>query len=486
MGTSRYLVVSDLHLCDIEDLEEGWKDYKKSRGLFDAELDAMLAHFEADGAPGDALTLVLNGDIFDFDLVTAIPDEPSWSVGPIERTSGLVPNAPKSVWKLERILADHPGFLATVARFAAAGHKVVFVIGNHDTELWFPAVQDALRAAVAAAAPDGARLPPDAVTIETWFYYVPGQIYVEHGHQYDYYSSYRYVLDPTYEQGGERLLALPTGNLSNRYILSNIGTFNPHATDYILSLFGYLRHWWNHYVRRGRSLGLTWLVGSLRTLFALLNIRAREPRQAPEGYDGRLEDCAAHHGLTPHVVKALHGLHHEPITSRIFKIIREFWLDRVALATLMTLATVVLAFAPVHLAVKIVVPFLSFPLIWFVYQWLAGNDNALNLEYKSHAYAYAIASHLRDVRLVVFGHTHVPNLIPVSRGVTFANTGTWAPIWEKGSHAPAAGLRNYVHAVFRGGGEPSIELGSWVDHRDAPSPTRAGRWRSSAATRARG
>jgi len=481
MGTSRYLVVSDLHLCDIEDdPDPDWKRYKRSEWVFDADFDAMVRHFEAQGGPDDRLTLILNGDIFDFDLVTAIPDTPPWPVGPVERQSGLVPNAPKSVWKLERILSFHHTFLTTLARLLAAGHQVVFILGNHDRELWFDDVRATLTRALVAAAPaDAPPLDPARVLVEPWFYYVPGEVYVEHGHQYDYYSSFRYNLEPVYEQGGDTLLVLSTGNLSNRYMLSNIGTFNPHATDYILSLFGYLRHWFVHYVKKGRSLGLVWLVGSIRTLLALLNIRGRLQQHPPRDYGRHLVDAATRSGLDLATVKALHDLRHEPITTRIFKIIREFWLDRLALATLMTLATVVLAFAPVHLGVKIVVPFLSFPLLWFVYQWLAGNDNALNLEYKSHAYAYAIAS-LVDARLVVFGHTHIPNMIPVSRGVTFANTGTWAPIWDKGGEHLAAGLRNFVHATFRDG-HYAVELGSWIDHHRAPRAPRAARSLSPAA-----
>ena len=34
---NRYLIVSDLHLCDVEDHSDGWKAYKNSRYRFDRE-----------------------------------------------------------------------------------------------------------------------------------------------------------------------------------------------------------------------------------------------------------------------------------------------------------------------------------------------------------------------------------------------------------------------------------------------------------------
>jgi len=463
MPTNRYLVVSDLHLCDIEDHDDGWKRHKSSAWVYDGEFDAMVRAFEAAGDPVERLTLILNGDIFDFDLVTAVPSPHPWPVGPIEHKYGLAATAPKSAWKLERMLDDHPGFLATLARLVAAGQRVVLVLGNHDRELWFPAVQQVFfDAVVAAGAAAGHTLDRSLIQVEPWFYYVRGEVYVEHGHQYDYYSSFRYNLEPVYEMRGELHLALPTGNLSNRFLLSNIGYFNPHATDFILSLYGYVRHWFRHYAFTRRWLVMTWFLGSIRSIAALLNIRSRLTTNPPERYSRHLEATAARYGLDVDTVNALYALRKEPITSRIFKIVREFWLDRFALAILMMLGTVTLLIAPVPLWLKLMVPLTAFPLLWFLYQWFAGSDNALTLEQKSHTYAHSIAT-LLPVRAVVFGHTHVPNLIPLSREVTFANTGTWAPIWDKDKLEPAAGLRNYVWIAVSSDGTCAVHLGSWME-----------------------
>lgn len=471
MGEHHYLVVSDLHLADIEDHPDGWKRHKSSAWVYDEELDRMVASFEARLAPGDHLTFVLNGDILDFDLVTAVPDPAPFPVRPIEHRYGLDATAAKSAWKLGRILDDHPRFVATLARLVARGHDVVVTIGNHDRELWFPEVQAVLRERVEAACPAA----PDArgrLLVEPWFFHVAGEIYVEHGHQYDFYSSFRYNLEPIVRRRGEEHIALSTGNLSNRYLLSNIGFFNPHATDFILGAFGYIRHWLRHYAFSRRMLILTWLVGSLRALIALFGTRARLERHPPADYGRHVRAAAERYGLEVATAEALYALRKEPITSRFYKIVREFWIDRLLLALLMTAGTVALALSGAALWVKLVVPLIAFPLTWFVYAWIAGNENALNVEHRAHLFALEIAR-LLPVRAVVFGHTHAPAVMPLAQGVSFANSGTWAPTWDA-ALSPLAGLRNYVHVrVGPEGrasghappGSHSVEVGSWLPLR---------------------
>jgi len=455
MSAHHYLVVSDLHLCDIEDHPDGWKRHKSSAWIYDDQLDAMIASFEARLAPGDTFTFILNGDIFDFDLVTAIPEAPPWPVNPLEHSYGLDATAAKSVWKFGRILDDHPRFLATLARLMVAGHRVVITIGNHDRELWFDEVAALLRDRVATACeatmrdPTSPAVAPGELVVEPWFFYVAGEIYVEHGHQYDYYSSFRYNLEPIVERRGEAHIALSTGNLSNRFLLSNIGFFNPHATDFILSAYGYIRHWLKHYAFSRRFLILTWFIGSVRALSAILGTRARLERHPPKDYQRHIDAAASRYELPTDTANALYGLRKAPITNRIYKIAREYWIDRTILSLLMVGGTVAIALSGAALWVKLVIPLAVFPLAWFLYAWAAGNDNALTTEFRAHTFAHAIAG-IVPVRAVVFGHTHIANAIPLSRGVTFANSGTWAPSWivdkrEEHRFAPAPGFRNYAH-----------------------------------------
>ncbi|MBN1773401.1 MAG: metallophosphoesterase [Deltaproteobacteria bacterium] len=458
----RYLIVSDLHLCDVEDHADGWKAYKSSRFVFDEELAERVARFAERAGPGDRSTLLLNGDVFDFDLVTAAPKEAPWPVSRNERKRGLAPNEHKSAWKLGRILEHHPGFVRMLVRFAAAGHRIVYVLGNHDRELHFPAVRtvllDALRAAVDAGGP---ALPAEPIRFEDWFFYEPGRLYAEHGQQYDLYTSYRWILAPTYPRRGGAQLTIPMGNLSNRYLMSGMGFFNPHATDYILNLYRYLAHWFRHYAFSKHSLAWNWLRGSVTAVRALLRIKRKNLRR-PADYDERLRAQAERSGVAPECLVALERLARPPITTRVFRIFREFWLDRVLLSGAMVLGTVVLALVPIPLWVKLMVPLTGFPLIFFVYELLAHGETVHGVESRLPSFARSIVE-LLPARVVVFGHTHRPRILPLGRGVQFVDSGTWAPIWDRGPERRlTAGYRNWVEVRYDGD-DCDVALGAETD-----------------------
>lgn len=456
-----YLVVSDLHLCDVEDNAGGWKVYKRSRFVYDREFAALLK-MARDGANGAPLTLVLNGDIVDFDLVTAVPDDPPWSVSLSERARGLDATEEKSAWKLSRVLDFHPVLLDALADLIAAGHRIVYVVGNHDREIHFPAVRETLWQALRdRLTTRGPKLVDDSLRFEEWFFHVPGEIYVEHGQQYDPYTSFFRLFSPTVKLplGGEQL-ALPMGNLSNRYLMTRMGFFNPHASDYILNFFSYIAHWLRHYALSKRSLFLTYLVGSFVVVWKLVKVRPLLLLK-PADLGERLREVADRMGIAPETARAIYALQRPPIITRFYRILREFWIDRLAIAMFMTFGTLVLALLPVPLWVKIMVPCSTFPLLFLIYEWAARGESIFTIERRFPNVARAIAA-LLPVKVVALGHTHVPRLIPIHKGAVFVDTGTWAPITQKvRPDMLAPGFRNYLWVTFGDGGEPVVRFGSW-------------------------
>src|SRR5690606_14881208 len=117
-----------------------WKKYKTREFFFDDLFAELLKHLE-NMAGGEEVELVLNGDIFDFDSVMAIPEDAPFRISWLERRRGLLPEMEKSLFKIDRILDDHPVWVQALRRFVMCGHRVVFVIGNHDLELHWPQVQ---------------------------------------------------------------------------------------------------------------------------------------------------------------------------------------------------------------------------------------------------------------------------------------------------------------------------------------------------------
>ena len=444
MATRAYFVVSDLHLCDVEEHADGWKSYKSRRFVFDEALAEAVDEFLAAHADTDDCVVVLNGDILDFDLVTATPDPAPWPVSAAERRRGMDATDEKSVWKLRRMLEDHPDFVAMLARVIAAGHRVVYVMGNHDRELHFPPVREAFARAVNDRADDlGLAHDPTRLTFEPWFFYVPDEIYVEHGQQYDYYTSFRYLLSPTIPGRKRPTLALPMGNLSNRELMSEMGFFNPHASDYILNVYRYILHWLRHYAFSRRNIAIPWLIGSFVVMVKLLRTKGALQRRPPD-HDADLVALAERVGLPADTVRRLDALKRQPITTRWYRVVREFWIDRVVVAALMTSGTVALALTPIPLWIKLMVPLSTFPLLFLIYEWFAHGETVFSAEDDAVGYARTIAA-LLPTPVVTFGHSHTPVVVPLRAGVTYANTGTWAPVWSRGDdQALVPGLRNVL------------------------------------------
>ncbi|MBN1954898.1 MAG: hypothetical protein JW900_07585 [Anaerolineae bacterium] len=136
-----------------------------------------------------------------------------------ERRYGFLPTPGKSMARLYFIYRGHPLFFRALAWFVGRGHRVVFVKGNHDLELYWPAVQSLLRRLVAreyAAAFDSAPPPQPDLNERidfrpSWFYYRRGLFYAEHGNQYEPFDSVPNLIRPILPHD-QRLLNVPVAS----------------------------------------------------------------------------------------------------------------------------------------------------------------------------------------------------------------------------------------------------------------------------------
>lgn len=148
--------------------------------------DELIRQYDGVDVPVD---LVLNGDTFDF-LKTSVE-----GVWPRHVTAEV------ALAKLNRIALAHPAFFLGLRRFLSFPNRTVaFTVGNHDAELLFPEVQEALTALVDAPL----RFPGFGLDI--------GDAHFEHGSQADD-MFYMDEADAFVEHGGRRLLRLPWGSV---------------------------------------------------------------------------------------------------------------------------------------------------------------------------------------------------------------------------------------------------------------------------------
>lgn len=162
------LVISDLHLADGHPILEGFGDVQQSA------LEGLLSAVFSDGAQGSAkdIELIINGDCFDFLVV------------PPYATDGTI-DVNTALGKLEKIIPVHRAFFEALERFISlAGRHVTFIIGNHDIELVFEEVQARIRGAIYGTRDLGQKVK----FCHTRFYRPLADVYIEHGHQFDFWN----------------------------------------------------------------------------------------------------------------------------------------------------------------------------------------------------------------------------------------------------------------------------------------------------------
>jgi UDP-2,3-diacylglucosamine pyrophosphatase LpxH len=393
------LAISDLHLgCDLKQAHPPAAD--------DAALVAWLDHHAARREGGRPWRLLLVGDVLDFISVVGVPEDPCFAVSEEERRFGLNPEEDKSVWKLVQITRHHRAAFAALARFVARGHEVVFVRGNHDLELSWPAVQRALRERLARGQA-GPR-----VQFHDRAYHEAGRAYVEHGHAYDCFSL------PEAHQPGDRVLSLPVSSLVLRYFA------NRHAGQRAIEqasswgAWGYLR--WFARTHAPWRVALDYVAMIARILGMHARPFRTRRRDALEPLREQLLAVAPEDRQAP---ADLESLAVEPALWSIVRVMQLFYLERIALV-LAALGTVPWLLRSFPGAVGVG---LSLGVGAVLELLLPALARARRTE--SHPLLERAAHQLADlfgVYWVVMGHTHRAVDLPVGRrGARYVNLGSW-------------------------------------------------------------
>ena len=436
-------VISDLHLCEAEKVNPQfplWKKYKTKEFFFDDTFADFLRHI-VDMAEGQEVELVLNGDIFDFDSVMAMPEDPPYEVSWLEEKRGLYPEEQKSVFKIERILEDHADWLGALRWFILCGHRVIFVIGNHDLELHWPAVQACVMKRLDLPAPYR-----DSVRFCEWFYISNGDTLIEHGNQQDPYCLCTDPVNPFVLQYNKVEIRLPFGNVACRYMINGMGFFNPHAdSNYIMSFAEYLKFFFKYIARAQPLLIWTWFWGAFLTLVKSLGDMLLPSLRDPLRTEDRIEWIAQKANATPRMVRELIELFAYPAARRPVIVARELWLDRafLILVGLLVLFQVFLFIKQVYdlsffwmfIPLALLVPFFLFysrAIKSNVTQYKEPQDDVL-----------AMTSAITKTARIIYGHTHIVRH-EIIGAVEHLNPGSWSPAFLDVECTKPIGQKTFV------------------------------------------
>lgn len=484
-------IVSDLHLS--LGRPQGAATWSRLESFFyDDVFERFLAHLmeEQERRDRDA-TFILGGDVFDFLVITEVPDraealEQGIVVSRDLRRVGLGSSARHAAWKLSRIVEGHPRFFAALGRWLAAGHRLVVVTGNHDAELYWERVRETLTRTLVSAAL-GADATLEAAEVEPlieyrqWFYYEPGRLYFEHGNQYEASNCFRYNLCPESPGRGRSELEeldMPVGSLFVRYLFNSVR----HRKPYVANLVSM-----EQYMRAVARLNLFEMLGVLfrrlpfflRALKAARLFESRELQRCRRIHEYRLAELADAEGLPAAALKRVQSerampdgmskVHLaesilRPVVSKILKY---------AFAAVFILFAWFLVFSLIHstpiiasgvfgkasltalLAVLTVVAVLV--LLNRFFSRLEEVPSGVPPGF--HQTARVIAREV-GVPCVVMGHTHLAEIRPLDeQGTCFGNTGTWTALegqWD----VLWPGNRRFTYVVLR---DDRLELRRWND-----------------------
>lgn len=453
-------VLSDVHVADGEPADAArpyWRRYKAPEHFIDDSFLRFLDH--ARGLAGGARSeLVLNGDFVDFDCVLAVPDDADFPVSWLERARGLAAEEQKSVWKLARILDAHPALLQGLRDWLDEGHELVYIMGNHDLEMHWPAAQ-ALFLDALDRSPDF----PGGVRFCAWFYVAGGDTLITHGNQLDPYCLCHDPLHPFVGSDGSTRVRLPFGDIAGKYLSNGIGFFNPHVeSTFVKSLPEWVVFFYRHVLRQQPFILWTWLWSSIAALMVGLGEGFRPAIRDPLSLVERVEHVARQSRSKPSVVHALHAVRVHPAVFRPLKVARELWLDRafllagVAFLSFQATSTLHL-FAGISPWWFIAFLALSLPPVLF---YAARVDSDVTEVDRNIQRKVSLLARIAGVDKVAMGHTHRA-MHQLHDDIEYVNTGDWAPAFSDMACTQPAGTRGFAWMRPSEGTGRKLELREW-------------------------
>lgn len=464
------IVISDIHLCQLEPGEDLWMRYRQQACAPDREIasmiDALLAEVAAGAADRAAsqplpsasrererprITFVLNGDIFDFDAPRVEDGRSIFHDDPRDEEH--------TVPLIEATLEDHPVFVEALARVLAEGHALLFISGNHDAQMTLPGVRDVIRQRILEAAArrsdEAAEALSGRILFRAWFHLTEEGVLLEHGSQYDPYCSFHYPMSPHHRD--TRRVQPTLGSLATRLMTSRMGYFNPHVdATYELSGSQYVAHWLRYYIGSRHSLLFAWLGGSLRSFFHLAGAR---DHGSEARYRANLEAAARETGISREKLEEHMALFAPPIElAELHRVARELWSDRLAFALFSAAWAVLwLLFVPQRFAAGALAGLALFVLYELVTPKVRVRDRWQKVDERA-----ADVARVHGARAIVFGHTHHPHASWQQGSLFIANSGSWsASYYDVECSRPVFPERPLVWLKAQGG-ELSGGLVAWT------------------------
>jgi UDP-2,3-diacylglucosamine pyrophosphatase LpxH len=428
------LVISDIHLG--EDVSTSGPEHLSGhiRALNKELADFIATHGKSDD--GRRWHLVIDGDMFDFLKISLRPDpEQTPAAGVVRQLPNTAENV---VWKLERIIEIHRPLFKQLGIFLLEGHRVTIIEGNHDGEFYFEEVRRTLRAAlVKEASREHARrrtsrlFDPGTigarVAFRTWFEARSGSFHIEHGHQYDELCSFEHPLAPLDHAAGATL-ATPLSHRLLPYFTDMLPDFSTHGIE-----SWRFSHWMAWLWSKGPATAIALLRMYAIAMWELLGRaggkRKKELAALERAHTAELRALAERTPYGLETLQRLDRLKAPPAEYSFTKMANVFCLDRFMViggaAGLLGAAAFTGGGAGALLGAGGLAA--TAAALWVLGRPRRDIDDVLRG-------AAANIAEATGARYVVFGHSHLPELVDLSKqfgvgklsgGAWYINSGSW-------------------------------------------------------------
>lgn len=398
--------------------------------------------------------LVINGDFIDFWNVD-LPDH-------VGETGERL-----AVRRLHAVFDSHPRVEDALVRWISAGKGLVFVAGNHDAELLYAGVRDALverlEAAVMSVDDIDASItrtglvrldimPPGRIRFVRWFLREEGGAWIEHGHKFDPSCATPAALSPT-RRGA---LVQTVAEVATRHFSNLMPEIDYDVADKFTAL---------DYVRWAVARGWRFLIRVVLLYLRMLGhvlawwaSKGRVDEKAQRDHERRLSKVAANAGLQMSALAALEKMAPPPSVATVGGFLSVTALDHI-LAILTPTPICMLLAAAVGISALWGIPLGIIVSAVSIY-WIRRGRRPRDVARDMQAVAGRVGN-VTKVPLVLMGHSHRGELERIG-GVVYANSGSWLD----GSHLVVHRDRNSRRLV-------EVELRRWrnggvalVDHME--------------------
>lgn len=422
---SNLFIISDLHLS--AGFNEETKCYSREEDFFfDNEFKRFLEYLEKENHGKNHL--IINGDAFDFlqvngDFARKLEKEGKVKLDKKEDIYGLGTEPHKTVFKLQRIRDGHKTFFAALNDFLSKGNELSIISGNHDIELFWDDVQTELINILSNNDPD----IKNRIKFYLWFYYdKKNEIYIEHGNQYDDWNSFKHILYPIMLPAANKKVLLPFGSFFVRYFFNKVEDFNPFA-DNIKPSSRYMQMAFKEHPVKALKLLRRYIPAMFKAFWRSGGVTSAQEEELRKEEEKRLADLSKDAGLSLDNVLRLHEKAVLPITrGKLAFLINLGWIGTIFLFVIIMIAAFFIKNMfnlSIWSLLSGLLAFLPLLINWLISKFRKDTFTSILKEIK--------AKILTDIKIIVMGHTHDPDIKKIADDCWYYNTSTWTTVFSE-------------------------------------------------------